>query len=264
MNITDQNIDGGKPFDWGRTSADYAKFRDIYPAQFYQKIVDRGLCIRGQRILDLGTGTGVLPRNMYPFGAEWVGTDIAENQIAQAKRLAAEQGMHIAFHAVSTEKLDFPAESFDGITACQCFWYFDHEKVMPKLAQMLKPDGFLLILYMAWLPYEDKIAGASENLVLRYNPAWSGGGETRKPIRIPDAALRQFDLVEHEEYDLRVPFTRESWNGRIKACRGIGASLDAEQIAAFEAEHTALLREIAPPEFEILHYAALALLRKKG
>jgi len=26
------------------------------------------------------TGTGVLPRNMYRFGAAWTGTDISENQ----------------------------------------------------------------------------------------------------------------------------------------------------------------------------------------
>ena len=39
MNITNKNIDGGKTFDWGRTSSDYAKFRDIYPQEFYDKIV---------------------------------------------------------------------------------------------------------------------------------------------------------------------------------------------------------------------------------
>ena len=64
------NIDGGKPFDWGKTSQDYAKYRDIYPKVFYQKIADRGLCVKGQKVLDIGTGTGVLPRNMYRFGAE--------------------------------------------------------------------------------------------------------------------------------------------------------------------------------------------------
>ena len=263
MDISDSRIDGGKPFDWGRTSADYAKYRDIYPPLFYQKIADRGLCVNGQKILDLGTGTGVLPRNMYPFGADWTGTDIAENQIEQAKRLAAEQGMQIRFLAKSTEALDFPDGSFDGITACQCFWYFDHEKVMPKLADMLNDGGFLLILYMAWLPYEDKIAGASENLILKYNPTWTGCGETRKPIWIPDAAYKNFELIEHEEYDVNVPFTRESWHGRIRACRGVGASLTEEQLAAFETEHKALLSEIAPPEFDVLHYAALALLRKR-
>ena len=79
MDITDSRIDGGKAFDWGRTSVDYAKYRDIYPEEFYQRIAGRGLCRDGQRVLDLGTGTGVLPRNMYRFGAKWTGTDISEN-----------------------------------------------------------------------------------------------------------------------------------------------------------------------------------------
>lgn len=54
MEITDSRIDGGKSFDWGRTSQDYARYRDIYPDEFYQRIVDRGLCVSGQRVLDLG------------------------------------------------------------------------------------------------------------------------------------------------------------------------------------------------------------------
>ena len=70
-----------KAFDWGRTSGDYAKYRDIYPDVFYKKIVDRGLCVEGQEVLDLGTGTGVLPRNMYRYGAHWTGTDISPEQI---------------------------------------------------------------------------------------------------------------------------------------------------------------------------------------
>ena len=65
MDITDKRIDEGKAFDWGKTSEFYAKYRDIYPDQFYQKVADRGLCVKGQKVLDLGTGTGVLPRNMY-------------------------------------------------------------------------------------------------------------------------------------------------------------------------------------------------------
>ncbi|MBR2995218.1 MAG: class I SAM-dependent methyltransferase [Lachnospiraceae bacterium] len=263
MEITDSRIDAGKAFDWGRTSQEYAKYRDIYPEQFYRKIIDRGLCTEGQKVLDLGTGTGVLPRNLYRYGAVWTGTDISPEQIEQARLLAEAGGMKIDFKAVPTEELDFPAGSFDVITACQCFWYFDHERVMPKLAQLLKPEGKLLILYMAWLPYEDKIAGASEELVLKYNPKWSGAGETRHPIWIPDIAYESFDLEEHEEYDLTVPFTKESWHGRMRACRGVGASLNAEELAKWDAEHRALLDAIAPESFEILHYAALAVLKKK-
>lgn len=55
----------------------------------------------------------------------------------------------------------------------------------------------------------------------------------------------------------------KSWNGRIKACRGIGASLTTEKIAKWEQEHMELLERIAPAEFNILHYGAIAELKKK-
>ena len=113
MEITDSRIDAGKAFDWGKTSEDYARYRDIYPQEFYRKITDRGLCTDGQRVLDLGTGTGVLPRNMYKYGAEWTGTDISPEQIDQAGKLSDAAGMKIRFQAVSTEDMDFPDETFD-------------------------------------------------------------------------------------------------------------------------------------------------------
>lgn len=260
--MTDERIDSGRPFDWGRTSEDYAKYRDIYPELFYQKIVDRGLCVKGQRVLDLGTGTGVLPRNLYRYGANWVGIDSAPEQIEQAKRLAAEAGMEIDFRTIAAERLEVPAASFDVVTACQCFWYFDPAVVLPKLHALLKPGGKLVLLYMAWLPQEDPIAGASEALALRYNPAWSGAGEVRRPIGIPDLALQYFERIDREEYDLRVPFTRERWHGRMKTCRGIGASLSEKELASWETDHRNLLERIAPPEFEVLHYAALAVLQR--
>lgn len=263
MEITDNRIDGGKAFDWGRTSAEYAKYRDIYPKEFYQKIIDRDLCTKGQKVLDLGTGTGVLPRNMYQYGATWTGTDISPEQIEQAKRLSEAEGLNIDFIAIPTEDIDFPKESFDVITACQCFWYFDHELVMPKLAELLKQEGKLLILYMAWLPEEDDLAGKSEKIILKYSPSWSGAGEHRHPIWIPDCAYEYFELEDHEEYDIKVPFTRESWHGRMKASRGVGASLNQQELAKWDAEHKKMLEENAPESFEILHYAALSVLRKR-
>lgn len=261
MDIKDERIDGGKAFDWGRTSGDYARFRDIYPTEFYEKIAARKIGITGQSVLDLGTGTGVLPRNMYRFGAKWTGTDISPEQIEQAKKLS--QSMGIGYYAMPAEKIDFPNASFDAATACQCFWYFDHEKLIPQLCRMLKSDGRFLILCMEWLPYEDKIAGMSENLVLRYSPDWSGAGETMHAIEIPACYKEKFELVHHDEWKLKVHFTRESWNGRMKACRGIGASLTPEEIESWEREHLRMLRENAPEEFDVLHFAAMAELRKK-
>ena len=260
MDIINRDIDGGKPFDWGRTSLDYAKFRDIYPQLFYDKIIDRGLCTAGQMVLDLGTGTGVLPRNLYRYGANWIGTDASENQIEQAKILS--EGMKIDYYAVPAENIQFPDEYFDVITACQCFWYFDHSRVMPKLFHMLKDGGSILVLYMAWLPFEDEIAGESEKLILKYNPRWSGVGETIHPIEIPDCYKENFEVVYHDEYFLKVHFTRESWNGRMKACRGVGASLTDKEILMWEREHKEMLKRIAPAEFDVLHYGAIAELKK--
>ena len=261
MEIVNQSIDGGRPFDWGRASVDYARYRDIYPQAFYDRILARGLCVRGQTVLDLGTGTGVLPRHLYRCGARWTATDLSEEQILQAKRLS--KGMAIDYRTMAAEEIDFPAGSFDVVTACQCFWYFDHTRLMPRLCRVLRPGGRLLLLYMAWLPSEDPIAEASEKLVLQYNPQWSGAGETVRPIPIPACYRDAFDLVSHEEYRLRLPFTRESWHGRMRSCRGVGASLSAEAVAQWEKEHLALLAQIAPASFEVQHYAAMAELRKK-
>lgn len=264
MEIRNKTIDDGNAFDWGRTSADYAKYRDIYPAVFYEKIAERKLCIKGQKVLDLGTGTGVVPRNMYHYGAQWYGTDISENQISQAQRLSDRQGMRIRYQTVAAEEVDFPDQTFDVITACQCFWYFDHEKLVPNLYRMLKENGRLLLLYMAWLPFEDEIAGASEELVLKYNPKWTGAGEIRKPISVPDCVYDRFEEVYHEEYDAQIPFTRDTWHGRMKACRGVGASLPPEEIEKWEREHQELLLETASEEFEVKHYVAMLELKKKN
>lgn len=76
-------------------------------------------------------------------------------------------------------------------------------------------------------------------------------------------AFEDFILEAHVEYDVKVPFTKETWHGRMKACRGVGASLSGEELASWEKEHKALLDDIAPEEFEVLHYGAYGVLGKK-
>jgi SAM-dependent methyltransferase len=261
--IVNKEFDNGKAFDWGRTSSDYGKYRDIYPQEFYDRILELGLCVKGQRVLDLGTGTGVLPRNLYRYGARFVGADISENQIAEAKRISESMGMDIEYIVSSAEDISFPDNTFDVVTACQCFMYFDKSVVLPGIARMLKPGGMLAILFMAWLPEESEIASRSEELVLKYNPSWTGGGMKRYALEDLEWAKDLYDVAHNVAFDINVTFTRETWNGRVRACRGIGASLDDAAIEAFDREHRRLLEETAPENFEILHYVTMLVLRVK-
>ena len=261
MEITDNRIDHGRAFDWGKASKDYAKYRDIYPKAFYEKLAELSLGVAGQEALDLGTGTGVLPRNMYHYGAKWTGTDISENQIAYAQKLSQEAGMDIQYLVSPAEQIDFPEKTFDVVTACQCFMYFDKDVLIPKIHRMLKDNGHFAILFMAWLPEESEIARKSEELVLKYNPSWSGGHMTRYQ---PDASQCGDSFIPENilTFDLPVTFTRESWHGRMKACRGIGASsLKEEEIAAWEQEHIAYM-QTAPEVFDILHYVTILDVKK--
>jgi SAM-dependent methyltransferase len=225
-----------------------------------------GLCIKGQRELDLGTGTGVLPRNLYRHGAEFIGSDISENQIEQARRLSAEAGMNISYIVSPAEAVDFPDGHFDVITACQCFIYFDKAVIGQKLHRLLKGGGHFCKLSMIWLPAECEIAQASENIVLKYNPTWTGAGFTREESafggEMPECLNGLFEIADTEEFDVPLSFTRESWHGRMKACRGIGASsLSAEQIAEWEKEHIAYLQTV-PEVFDIPHFVTMLNLRR--
>ena len=40
-------IDNGIDFDFGKTSKEYAKFRDIYPKELYQKLYEIGVGLEG-------------------------------------------------------------------------------------------------------------------------------------------------------------------------------------------------------------------------
>lgn len=262
MEIQKPSIDNGQAFDWGKASKEYAKYRDIYPKEFYEKLAELSLGVQGQKVLDIGTGTGVIPRNMYVYGADWTGADISENQIAYAKRLSQEAGMNIRFLISAAENIDFPDGSFDLITACQCFMYFDKDVLLPRVHRMLKTDGHFVVIYMAWLPEESEIAKTSEEMVLKYNPSWTGAHMTRYTLETPPWCKDLFEPVHMLTYDLPVTFTRDSWHGRMKACRGIGASsLSRDEISAWENEHMEYMQNV-PEVFDILHYAAILDVKK--
>lgn len=151
-----KRIDSGNAFDWGNTSEEYAKYRDIYPPFLYEKLREVGVAADGTSWLDLGTGTGILPINLYNPNAGITGTDISAEQISFAKKVAAEKGHNINFLVSPAENLPFPDNGFNTITAAQCFWYFDKEKVKKEISRLIKPNGKFIKILLDW-DYRDAL-----------------------------------------------------------------------------------------------------------
>ena len=247
--------------DWGKTAEDYAKHRPGPPPSFYQRLGTFGIGLPGQRVLDLATGTGVIARQLAKQGCQVMASDIASEQVAMAEALAQNQGLNIEFQTASAENTQAPIQALDVVTANQCFLYFDTPAVVENLIRWLKPTGSLVISHFSWLPDVDSIAKASEELILQHNPNWQGAGYHGATRPSYPGLSPSMHYCGYFYYDEAIPFTRASWMGRIRASRGIGATLNPEQVAAFNAEHEALLGQIAEPEFTITHRIDAHILR---
>ena len=253
--------DGGRAIEWGRVSADYAEHRPNYPDEFYSRLAARGIGVPGQSILDLGTGVGFLAQRFAEQGANVTGIDVDAGQIAVAQQRAEAAHIRVDYRVAPAEDTGLPGSSFDIITASQCWLYFDRERACREVLRLLRPGGRLMTCHLCWLPLLDETTRLTEQLVLKYNPQWTGGGyEGNIPRELP-WMKPAFDVDDFFIFDAAIPFTRESWRGRFRACRGVGASLSPDEIAAFDAELAALLDEIVPPEFTIVHRIDCHILR---
>ena len=246
-------VDSGKGFDFGKTAEDYAKYRDIYTDSFYKTLIDFNLGTAGQNAIDLGTGSGVIPRNMIQHGAKWTGADISAEQIEMAKILSAENNLNIDYLVCPADNVPLSDNSFDTVIACQCFWYFPIDSTSLEIKRLLKPGGKFAILSMIGLPKESEILSKSEELVLKFNPNWNGCNFDRIKSQPPDWLENNYSVVALHDYVEEVTFTREGWCGRMRACRGVGASLPLDLVEQYDKEHFAALCEIANEKFTIPH-----------
>ena len=249
------NIDKGQSFNFGKTSEEYAKYRDIYPQELFDRLYALGVGKRGTRWLDLGTGTGVIPRGLARYGADIYATDISEEQIAQGIKLS--KGFtNIKYTVSSAEDINYLENYFDVITACQCFWYFDPQVIVQKISKMLKPEGIFVKVYMGY-KLDDKIAEKSHKLVEKLNSNWDGSS-----VSLKDLEIHYFPEPHIEKFDVDIPFTRESWHGRMTACRGTLASMDEETFKKFEKEHSKIMSKL-PETFTVKHEVFITWYRLK-
>ncbi len=95
---------------------------------------------KGERILDLGCGTGQLTHQIAESGAEVVGLDSSPDMIGQARR----NYPALRFVLADAASMQF-AQEFDAIFSnAALHWMLDAQAVARSMARALKPGGRLV------------------------------------------------------------------------------------------------------------------------
>jgi SAM-dependent methyltransferase len=133
-----------------------------------------------------------------------------------------------------------------------CWGYFDTKRIVEQVKRVLLPDGTLLISSIVWSG-EHYITRRTNELLAKYNNKFTRNYDERDNAVVPEWSRDGFQLKTYHHYQTQLPFTRESWRGRMRATKFIGAALPAEKVTAFDREHASILEQIAPDRFEIPH-----------
>jgi len=133
----------------------------------------------GDRILDVGTGTGVL----IPFllsrtgpSGEIVGVDIADKMIEVARQKYRDP--HVDFLVGDIFQLNFSAAPFDVIMCYAVFPHFEEQKTVPeRLGAFLRPGGKLAVCHAM---SRDKINQVHQNAASAVSGDYLPDAETIK------------------------------------------------------------------------------------
>ena len=99
-----------------------------------------------QKILDIGTGTGIIPFSICPKVKYVVATDISPEMIKIAKQKQVSSGIeNIEFQIQDAYNLPFPDKSFDVIIAANLLHLlFEPEKPISEAKRVLKDNGIFI------------------------------------------------------------------------------------------------------------------------
>jgi len=115
------------------------------------RLVEQAQLGAGQRVLDLGCGTGALTlvaKRAQP-GIEIVGLDPDPKALARATRKAAREGLAITFQQGFGDALPFADGSFDRVLSSFMFHHLESEQkpaVLREVRRVLRPGGRLHLL----------------------------------------------------------------------------------------------------------------------
>jgi len=96
--------------DFGRTASDYAQHRAGFPDRFFDRVMADGTVSAGDRLVDLGTGTGTVARGFAMRGCRVTGLDPSDALRAEAEALDRAAGVSVRHAAGTAEATGLEAD----------------------------------------------------------------------------------------------------------------------------------------------------------
>jgi SAM-dependent methyltransferase len=123
----------------------YARYREPYPPEFFQKVAEE-MGLRGdEALLDVGCGPGMLAIGFAPFVGDCTGLDPEPLMIAAAKGAAADA--RVAISLIEGRIEEFPTtQTYDVITIGRAQHWLERTPTLKVLERILAPgSGRILI-----------------------------------------------------------------------------------------------------------------------
>ena len=128
-------------------------------------------CLKGLRILDIGCGGGLLSEPLARLGADVVGADPAEANIAAARVHAERSEITVDYRATTAEALADAGEKFDIVLAMEVIEHVaDVSLFIARCAEMVKPGGLMVVATLNRTLKSFALAIVGAEYVLRWLP----------------------------------------------------------------------------------------------
>jgi len=108
-----------------------------------------------RRALDVGCGTGVISLLLAKLGHDVAGVDVAPAMLDRARQKARRAGRAVDFFRGDAERLPFPDDSFELVTARHLVWTLpDPESALREWKRVVEPGG-LVVLFEGYWDHEE-------------------------------------------------------------------------------------------------------------